>query len=70
MMNAIKLGMEKVHRDTFHASRGVGRYLLALTWYKYLTGKDISNSKFDSFEEPVTEWEREIAIKAAISACN
>lgn len=70
MMNAIKLGMEKVHRDTVHASRGVGRYLLALTWYKYLTGKDISNNKFDSFEEPVTEWEREIAIKAAICACN
>ncbi|MBQ4087559.1 MAG: DUF4886 domain-containing protein [Clostridia bacterium] len=28
-----------MHRDTFHASYGIGRYLLAATWYEALTGK-------------------------------
>ena len=31
----------KVHRDALHASLGAGRYLLALTWYKTLTGVEI-----------------------------
>ena len=60
-------GTEKVHRDTFHASLGAGRYLLALCWYKALTKKDISNNTFDDFDEPVTESEREIVIKAVNS---
>ena len=64
MMNALDLGMEKIHRDTFHAGRGAGRYLLALTWYKYLTGNDISNNTFNEFDVPVTDEEREIVIKA------
>ena len=64
MLNAKKLGMEKVHRDTFHAAFGVGRYLIGLTWYKALLGKDITNNDFDEFDVPVSEEEREIAIKA------
>ena len=68
MMNALKFGMEKVHRDGFHASLGAGRYLLGLTWYKSLTGKDISNNTFDLLDEPITEKEREILIKAVNNA--
>ncbi|MBQ7924268.1 MAG: DUF4886 domain-containing protein [Clostridia bacterium] len=64
MLKAISLGIEKIHRDTFHASLGAGRYLLALTWYKALTGKDISQNLFNDFDEPVTQEEREIVIKA------
>ena len=64
MLKATKLGMEKVHRDTFHASLGAGRYLLGLTWYKALFGRDITNNDFDEFDVPVSEEEREIAIKA------
>ncbi len=30
-----------MHRDTFHASFGIGRYLLAATWYEALTGKSV-----------------------------
>ena len=63
MANAVSMDMP-VHRDTFHASYGAGRYLLALTWYKTLTGKDISNNDFDAFDEPVSDKEREIVIKA------
>lgn len=70
MINATKMGIEKVHRDTFHASLGVGRYLLALTWYKALTGKDITNNNFNEFELPVSEEERKIVIKAVNSALN
>lgn len=64
MLKALSLGIKKIHSDTVHASLGVGRYLLALTWYKTLTGKDISDNAFDSFDEIVTKEEREIVIKA------
>lgn len=68
MLNATKLGVEKTHRDTFHAALGVGRYLLGLTWYKALTGRDISNNDFDEFDLPVSQEEREIVIKAVNAA--
>lgn len=32
-------GIRDIHRDTFHASFGVGRYALALTWFCYLYGE-------------------------------
>ena len=64
MLYASETGMEKVHRDTFHASLGAGRYLLALTWYKTLTGKDITQNTFDELDEEITSKEREIVINA------
>lgn len=69
MINATRLGVEKMHRDTFHASLGKGRYLLALTWYKYITGNDISCNNFNSLDESITEKERELIIKAVTTAC-
>lgn len=68
MQNAVDLGIGKVHRDKYHASYGVGRYILALTWYKALTGKDISENSFSGFDEAVTEEERKIAIAAVNAA--
>ena len=56
-----KLG--KAHRDGLHASLGAGRYLLALTWYKTITGKDITANNFNDFDEPVTEEERKAVIE-------
>lgn len=44
----------KCHRDTFHASLGAGRYALALTWIKALTGADINGNTFDGTLEPVS----------------
>lgn len=67
MMKAVEMGIEQIHRDTFHASLGAGRYLLALCWYKALTKKDISHNTFHDFAVPVTEQEREIVIKAVNS---
>ena len=47
-------GIEKIHRDTFHASLGLGRYSLGLAWYKFLTGNDISNNPFNNFDEEIS----------------
>lgn len=60
----IENGIEKVHRDTFHASLGLGRYALGLTWYKFLTGRDISENSFNDFDEEVTPEQIEIAKKS------
>lgn len=68
MMAATELGAPRVHRDTFHASYGLGRYILALTWYHALTGNGIAGNRFSGFDEPVGEEEREIAIRAVLSA--
>lgn len=47
-------GIEKVHRDTSHASRGVGRYALGLIWYTILTGKDVSENTYCDFDEEIS----------------
>ena len=70
MLQALKLGIGKIHRDTFHASLGVGRYLIGLVWYKYLTDKDITTNTFDSLDEPITNEQREIVIKAVNTILN
>lgn len=68
MLTAAQTGIEKIHRDTYHASLGAGRYLLALCWFKYLTGRDITENNFDEFDVPVTEEEKRIVIAAVNSA--
>lgn len=64
---ALHHGAEKVHRDTFHAGLGLGRFILALVWYGYITGNDVRNVKFDRFDTEVTEEEYRIALEAAAS---
>ena len=56
----LKNGFEKVHRDTFHASLGAGRYALAALWYETVMGGDIMNNTFCDFEEEISK--EEIAI--------
>ena len=56
-------GIEKIHRDTFHASRGLGRYALGLIWYKTLTGNDILENFFCDFDEEVSAEQIAIAKK-------
>lgn len=52
-------GIPKIHRDTFHASFGIGRYALALTWYKTLTGRSVLGNSFSDFDEPITDSDAE-----------
>lgn len=63
-MEAINRGLT-IHKDTFHAGVGAGRYMLALVWYKTLTGNDISNNQFNDFDEPVSSFERKAVIEIA-----
>ena len=60
----------KVHRDTFHASLGVGRYALGLLWYSILTGNDITNNTFSDFDKEVFKEESKIAKQCVIEICN
>ena len=57
-----------VHRDGFHASRGLGRFAIALTWLGKLTGANLSRVRFDGFDVPVSEEQYAAAIAAAKSA--
>jgi hypothetical protein len=55
-----------VHRDGFHAHKGIGRYLLALNVYATLSGRDISENSFSDFDEEVTP-EAAAAARAIVS---
>lgn len=59
----IENGIKKVHRDTFHASCGLGRYALGLTWYAFLTGRGVKSNSFNSFDEEISQKEIYIAKK-------
>lgn len=48
-------GVTKLHRDTFHASLGLGRYALALLWYKVFTGNSVADNDFCDFDEAVSK---------------
>lgn len=45
---------ESVYRDNLHADEGWGCFLLALVWYRTLTG-DVPSSEFDIFKGPYIE---------------
>ena len=63
-------GIERIHRDTFHAALGVGRYALGLLWYSMLTGNDVKNNNFSDFDEEVPQKEIEIVKKCVLEVCN
>lgn len=67
-MGALVQAGVAAHRDTFHASLGVGRYTLALTFLGRLTGTDVMTSRFDRFDIPVQPQEAEAARRAAAAA--
>ena len=50
----LEAGIEKVHRDTYHATLGLGRYALGLLWYRLLTGKAVLENTFADFDEEVS----------------
>jgi len=58
-------GFEKLHRDGYHASYGVGRYAIALLWYAILCKKDVTNNTFNDFDEEITP-EQVITIKNCV----
>ena len=60
-------GADGIYRDTFHAGRGLGRYAIALLWFKILTGKSVLNNSFSELDEPVSEADLKIARECAES---
>lgn len=46
MQKLIENGITRLHRDTFHASFDIGRYALALLWFRVLTGKSVLDNGF------------------------
>ncbi|MBQ7318663.1 MAG: DUF4886 domain-containing protein [Clostridia bacterium] len=60
-------GVPRVHRDTFHASLGVGRYALGLLWYRSLTGKSVAAIPFRDFDEAIDPKTVDI-IKATVDS--
>lgn len=48
-------GITDIHRDTYHASYGTGRYALGLVWYRTLTGKSVVGNTFRDFDVPIEE---------------
>ena len=65
MQELIKAGVDKIHRDTFHAHLGIGRYAIALTWYEILTGNSAIGNKFRDFDVEVSENDIKIAQECA-----
>ena len=66
----LESGIEKIHRDTFHASLGLGRYALGLIWYRILTGNDVTNNTFADFDEEVSLEQIAIAKKCVMEVAN
>ncbi len=65
----IASGAERVHRDTYHASLGLGRYALGLLWYSILSGNDVKNNTFCDFDEEISEKEIIIAKECVANIC-
>lgn len=59
-------GIEKIHRDTFHASLGLGRYALALLWFHILTKKSVTDNAFCDFDVEISQEEIAIAKKCVM----
>ena len=56
----IRSGIGNLHRDTFHASLGIGRLALGYTWYERLTGKSCVGNVFADTDEPVSMADRTV----------
>lgn len=65
----IASGIEKVHRDTFHAGYGLGRYALGLLWYAMLSENDIKRNAFADFDEQISETEIKIVKQCVEEIC-
>ncbi len=65
----ITSGIERVHRDTFHASWGLGRYAVGLLWYSILSGNDVKNNTFCDFDEEISKADIEIAKECVAEVC-
>ncbi len=57
-----------LHRDSYHCSQRHGRYLVALVWYRCLTGNSVVNNTYTNSRYPISEEGRPIINAAAEKA--
>ena len=69
LQKLIASGIEKVHRDTYHLSYGLGRYVVGLLWYSILSGNDVKNNTFCNFDEEISKADVEIAKECVAEIC-
>ncbi len=69
LQKLVSRGTQKVHRDTYHLSYGIGRYAVGLLWYAMLTGKDIKNNVYCDFDEEIDKADIEIAKECVAEIC-
>ena len=67
MGKLLEHGIPKVHRDTYHAGLGLGRYALGLLWYRILTGNCVGDNTFADPDEPIPPEAYAIAKKCVDS---
>ena len=53
----------KIHRDGFHASMGLGRFAIALTWLGVIFGFDVTKVSYNELDEPVRESDYTAAVE-------
>jgi hypothetical protein len=63
MQKLIENGVTRLHRDTFHASYDIGRYAIALLWFRVLTGKSVLDNSFKCYAGEISDEEYEIIKK-------
>ena len=63
MQKLIENGVTRLHRDSFHASYDIGRYALALLWFKALTGKSVLDNGFKCHVGEISDEEYSIIKK-------
>lgn len=67
MQELLHKGVACIHRDNLHVTKGLGRYALALLWFRLLTGKSVLDNTFRDFDEPVSDEEIALA-KSCVEA--
>lgn len=55
LMLALSKAVGTVHRDTYHASLGLGRYALGLLWFRVLSGNSVEGCPFRDLDVPTEE---------------
>ena len=63
----MKKELGPIHRDSYHASLGLGRYALGLTWYRTLTKNSVSENQFCDFDAFISE-DTVLTIKETVDA--
>ena len=69
MQEALRRGVARIHRDTFHADFAVGRTLLSEVWLTALSGRDLRGVEIPKICGMTDENEKRIIREVAYDLC-